>query len=165
MLPPPGDADAIVVSIIERGPAARVLLRDVDDATATPIYIDYHLAPDWFAGVEVALDALDAHLATDPTAVLLLSEHVIQRLEAAAIDDSDGWLTQAVPRTERLHATACERLTMDPRVLADRLRALAAASEIEAFYNAPETHAEALGDRGLDALVWGREEKGPSAAP
>jgi len=132
-LPAPGDGDAFVVAIVERGASARRLLRVVDDATATPIYINYHLGPEWFEGVEDALDALDGHLVTDPTAVLLLAEHLIHRLEDAAIDDSDGWLTQAVPRTERLHAAACERLAIEPRILADRLHGLAAASEIEAF--------------------------------
>lgn len=65
-LPPPDDADAIERAIAERGPAARQLKRDLDDATATPIFIDYHLGPDWFAGVEDALDCVEAHLAGTP---------------------------------------------------------------------------------------------------
>lgn len=152
-LPAPDDTDAAESAITERGAAARRLKRGLDDATATPIFIDYHLAPDWFEGVEDALDGLESHLATDPVAVLLLTEHATRRLEGADLDDSDGWLMRAIPRIERLHAVASKRLAVDPAVLADRLRSLAAASENEAFHDAAETHAEALGERGLRALL------------
>jgi hypothetical protein len=152
-LPTPADTDATERAITERGAAARRLKRELDDATATPIFIDYHLAPDWFEGVADILDALESHLAADPAAVLLLTEHATERLESAALDDSDGWLMQAFPRIEQLHAAAARHLALDPVTLAARLRSLAAASELEAFHNAPRTHAEALGERGLRALL------------
>lgn len=154
-LPPPGSLDATEIALVELGGETRRLKRALDDATATPIFIDYHLAPDWFEGVEAAIDAVEDHLATDPTAALILTEHAIGRLEAAGLDDSDGWLGQAIPRLERIHAAACKRLTLDPEALAERLSVLAKSSELDAFYDAADTHADALGDQGLRALLRG----------
>ena len=154
-LPQFGDEDAVETALLDRGGEASRLRRAVDDATATPIFIDYHLAPDWFEGVAAAIDAVEDHLGNDPTAVLILAEHAIARLETVSLDDSDGWLGQAIPRLERIHAAACRRVGVEPRVLAERLLVLAGVSELEAFHDAADTHAEALGDAGLRALLRG----------
>ncbi len=156
------------------GAPIRALKRQLDDQTATPIHIEYRLGPGWFEGVDYAIDKLESYLSTDAVAVLLLAEHAVRRLEHADLDDSDGWLTQAIPRLERLYAAACKRLALEPEALAHRLRALAAASELEAFHDAAETHSEALGEEGLEALLRfgapeadsrGAAERGPGGPP
>lgn len=152
-LPEPGDLDAAEAALIDRGGDAPRLKRAVDDATATPIFMDYQLAPDWFEGVADAIDAVEGHLATDPIVVLILAEHAISRLEDADLDDSDGRLGQAIPRLERIHAAACRHVGLEPRALAARLSLLAERSELEAFHDAAETHAEPLGEAGLRALL------------
>ncbi len=158
-LPAATDADAVEVTLVGLGADVRDLKRELDDATATPIFIEYRLAPAWAEGVDYAIEALEGHLPTNAAAVLLLTEHAVRRLENAELDDSDGWLSQFIPRLERIHAAACKRLALEPQVLADRLSALAAASELEAFHDAAETHAEALGKRGLQALLRGSGER------
>jgi hypothetical protein len=151
-LPAPGDVDAREVAVAAMGPSARQLRRELDDATAAPIFIDYHLAPDWFDGVSAAIDNIEQAIQDAPLAALLLAEHAIERLEGSGIDDSDGWLNQAIARLETLHATACQAAAIAPLELAARLRSLAARSDFESFWNAPETHREALGPVGLRAL-------------
>lgn len=152
-LPAPGDQDACEVALSELGEDARALRRVVDEATATPVYIDYRLGPEWFEGVADALDEIDQHRNRGPVVAMLVSEYMLQRLEHAHLDDSDGRLTQAFPQLERLHAAASEAAGIDPVALAQRLKALAAASEMEAFYQALDTHREALGERGLAELM------------
>lgn len=151
-LPPPGDVDAREAALAAMGPTARRLRREVEDATAAPIFIDYHLAPGWFEGVNAAIDDIEHVIEDDPPAALLLAEHAIERLEASGIDDSDGWLSQAIPRLEKVHAAACQAAAIAPLDLAARLRSLAARSDFDAFWDAPETHREALGSAGLRAL-------------
>jgi hypothetical protein len=153
--PPPNDLDALEEVLAKRGPAARRLRRAPDQATATPIFIDYRLAPDWFEGIDAVIDELEDHLANEPAAVLLLAEHAIARLEAAAVDDSDGHLIEFVPRVERMHAEACERAGLMGAELASHLGVLAEASEYDAFHSAPDTHAQPLGDAGIRALLRG----------
>lgn len=135
------------------GPRAQHLVRHVNDATATPIFIDYHLAPAWYEGVDAVIEDLAALAPQQPAAALLLAEHTIQRLEHADLDDSDGWLTQAFPQLERIHAVACEQLGLGGSELAERLRLLADASGMEAFHDAPYTHASTLGDAGINRLL------------
>jgi hypothetical protein len=137
---PIGDIDAREVAVAAMGPAARQLRREVDDATAVPIFIGYHLAADWFDGVSTVIDDIEQAIQDAP---LLLAEHAIERLEGSGIDDSDGWLSQAA---------ACQAAAIAPLELAARLRSLAARSDLDSFWNAPETHREALGPVGLRAL-------------
>ena len=68
------------------------LVQAIDDATATPIEITRHLAPDWFAGVETSIDELEDRAVRRPEIVLALTEHLLLRLDQAlgAVDDSDG---------------------------------------------------------------------------
>ena len=152
-LPPPGDLDALEAAIISMSPTVRAVKRWVDDTTATPIYMDYRLAPAWYEGVDEAIDRIDELVVPDPTAAILLAEHALHRLEHADLDDSDGWLMQAFPRLEHAHAAACERLGLTGAPLARRLSALASASELEAFHQAPDTNPNALGDAGINHLL------------
>lgn len=152
-LPRPGDLDALEAAIIAMSPTVRAVKREVDDTTATPIYIDYRLAPTWYEGVDEAIDRIDDLVVPEPTGAILLAEHALQRLEHADLDDSDGWLMQAFPRLEHAHAAACERLGLTGAALARRLSALASESELEAFHQAPDSHANALGDAGINHLL------------
>ncbi len=152
-LPRPGDVDERELALAQHGRVALRLRRMIDDATATPVYIDYDSAPEWFEAVAQAIEELEEHLHASPVQVLLLAEHALDRLDAAHLDDSDGWLGQAVPRLQRLHATACARAGLRGRALAARLAALAKRSSLEAFHDAADTHAEPLGAAGLSALM------------
>src|SRR3954468_14591809 len=88
------------------GADEEALLQAIDDATATPIYIEYNLAPERFDGIAGIIDDLEACAAQRPDIALELVEHVIARLDTAAIDDSDGRLAETLDRLEPLHARA-----------------------------------------------------------
>jgi hypothetical protein len=81
------------------------LLQAVDDATATPIEITRRLAEEWFTGVEWALDELEELATHRPPVALVLTEHLLLRLEdaLASVDDSDGGMVTALERLLPLH--------------------------------------------------------------
>jgi hypothetical protein len=102
--------------------------------------------------VSAAIDGIEQVIEDDRLAALLLAERAIERLDASGIDDSHGWLSHRIPRLEKLHPAACRAAAIAPLDLAARLRSLAARSEFDALWNAPETRREALGSAGLRAL-------------
>ena len=81
------------------------LLQAIDDATATPVEITRRLAEEWFTGVEWALDDLEELATRRPTIALVLTEHLLLRLEAglSCVDDSDGGMVVALERLLPLH--------------------------------------------------------------
>ena len=102
------------------------LLQSIDDATATPVYVSYKLAPEWFDGVLYVLDELEACLSTRPAIALALVEHTIARLDRAAngVDDSDGGMVEACTRLASLHAAAAHAAGLSDRDTAERARVL-----------------------------------------
>ena len=70
------------------------LLQAIDDATATPIYVTYALATEWFVGIHAVIDELEAVVPARPSVALALIEHMILRLDRAVggvDDDGGGW--------------------------------------------------------------------------
>ena len=112
------------------GADEEALLQAVDDATATPIYIEYRLAPEWFDGIANTIDDLEECLPRRPDVAMALIGHMIVRLDGAGVDDSDGGLVE-----------------------------LAHALDVEPFGSAAATHREALGDEGLRAIVAAAETR------
>src|SRR3954454_24562396 len=51
------------------GADEEALLQAVDDATATPIYIEYSLAPEWFDGTDRVIDEFAACVTKRPDPV------------------------------------------------------------------------------------------------
>src|SRR3954470_8617118 len=85
------------------GAGEEALLQAIDDATATPIYVPYKLADEWFGGIQGVIDELDECVARRPDVALVLIEHMIDRLNAASVDDSDGGLVEAFEVLAPLH--------------------------------------------------------------
>jgi hypothetical protein len=82
------------------------LLQAVDDATATPIYIEYSFAAEWFDGVAYVIDGLGSWVERRPKIALVLIERMIARLEDAGVDDSDGGRAKQFERLEQLRVEA-----------------------------------------------------------
>lgn len=80
------------------------LAQAVDDSTATPIYVSYRLAGEWFEGVHAVLDVLEDRIPNRPRIVLALLEHAAFRLDRASgsVDDSDGGMIEAGARLHEL---------------------------------------------------------------
>lgn len=102
------------------------LAQAVDDATATPIYIPYRLAPEWLDGVNAALDQLEDQLQRRLVVVLTLLEHSLFRLERAAVDDSDGGMVDVGERIHDLLMACVDAAGLSPDETAARLTTLAA---------------------------------------
>src|SRR4051812_20505619 len=103
------------------GAEEEALLQAIDDATATPIYIEYRLAAEWFDGIADVVDDLEACVPRRPDVALALIEHMILRLDGAGVDDSDGGLVETFGRLEPLHARAASTAKEGPAALAERL--------------------------------------------
>ena len=143
----------------EWGANEEALLQAIDDATATPIYIEYRLAPEWFDGIADVIHDLESCVGRRPDVAVVLIEHMIARLDTAAVDDSDGGLVETFERLEPLHARAASAAGEDPVELAERLVELAHALDVEPFGGAATTHREALGDAGLRAIIAAAEAR------
>jgi hypothetical protein len=141
----------------EWGAEEEALLQAVDDATATPIYIEYRLDPEWFDGIADVIDDVEACVRTRPVVALALIEHMILRLDRAGVDDSDGGLVETFERLEPLHAAAASG--EDPVALAERLVELAHALDIDPFSRAASTHRKELGVAGLLAIIAAAEAR------
>ena len=129
------------------------LLQAVDDATATPVDIGYTLAPEWFDGIADVIDELESCSGRRPDIAMVLIEHVIARLDAASVDDSDGGIVEALQRLEPLHAVAASRAGQDPIELGERLVRLAHQLDLEPFGSPSATHGAILGETGLQAII------------
>jgi hypothetical protein len=128
------------------------LRKAIDGATRTGRYIDYASASDWAAGVDAALDAVEA-LASGPRAeiALKLVEWAIARIDEAtgSIDDSDGHCGALLNRAQEIHVAAVAAVRPDPVALARKLFAREIDDGYDIFWGVAPRYAEALGERGL----------------
>src|SRR3954447_18480416 len=115
------------------GADEEALLQAIDDATATPICIEYRLAPAGFDGIADVIDDLEASVTRRPDVALVLVEHMIDRLNAATVDDSDGGRVEAFERLAPLHTAAATGARPDPAWLAERLVDLVIEVDLEPF--------------------------------
>lgn len=128
------------------------LRKAIDGATRTGAYIDYSSAPDWAAGVDAALDAIE-EIASGARAEIALkfAERAFDRIERAteSIDDSDGYCGALLSRAQEIHLTAASAARPEPVQLARDLFAREMNDQYDIFYGAAELYAEVLGERGL----------------
>jgi uncharacterized Zn finger protein len=124
----------------------------IDEATATPGYVDYREAEGWADGAEAVLEQISALVEHgQPDAALELLPRFFDNLEEAveSIDDSDGELTGLAERALEIHRAACRAAPPDPATLAAELFEREADNDFDWFYGASETYAEILGEAGL----------------
>src|SRR4051812_37788962 len=135
------------------GADEEALLRAIDDATATPIYVPYALASEWFDGIQWVIDELDECVVRRPDVALVLVEHMIDRLHAVEVDDSDGGTVEAFERLAPLHLATASGARPDPIAFARRLVDLAIQVDLEPFADPAASYGDLLGDGGLRALI------------
>lgn len=102
----------------------RELLQAVEDASATPIYVEYRISREWFEGIESVIDDLEARLDSRPKVVLTLIERLLVRLDRADVDDSGGGTVAALRRLGPVYAEAGRALEEDRASLGKRVAEL-----------------------------------------
>ena len=161
---------AMIVELAERDPAlfrkleiasaadraddktlAARLGKAIDQATATRGFVEYGEAGGWAAGVDEALDALEALDAKRDRLVLKLAEHAIDRIETAieSIDDSNGECGDLLERARDIHIRAARSIRPDPIALARDLFERETGDGYGTFDGAAWLYADALGEAGL----------------
>jgi tetratricopeptide (TPR) repeat protein len=128
------------------------LRRAIDNATRVNEYIDYPSARDWAAGINEALDAVEALASGARAAIALqLAERAIERIGRAfeSIDDSDGHIGMLLNRAREIHFTAATASRPEPGQLARDLFALEMNDDFGAFHRLARLYAEVLGEAGL----------------
>ena len=167
---PNGVLVAMIVELAERDPAlfrkleiasaadgaddktlAARLGKAIDQATATRGYVEYGEAGGWAAGVDEALDAVDALDSRHDRLVLKLAERAIDRIESAieSIDDSDGECGDLLERARDIHIRAARGARPDPVALARDLFERETGDGYGTFDGAAWLYAEVLGEAGL----------------
>ena len=160
---------AMVVELAERDPAlfrkleiasaadgaddktlAARLRKAIDKATATRGYVDYDEAGGWAAGVDEALDALEALDSKHARLVLELAERAIDQIEEAieSIDDSDGECSGLLERARDIHIDAARAARPDPVELARDLYERETGDDYGTFAGAASLYADVLGEAG-----------------
>ena len=161
---------AMIVELAERDPAlfrkleiasaadraddktlAARLGKAIDQATATRGFVEYGEAGGWAAGVDEALDALEALDAKRDRLVLKLAEHAIDRIETAieSIDDSNGQCGDLLERARDIHIRAARSARPNPIALARDLFERETGDGYGTFDGAAWLYADALGETGL----------------
>ncbi len=123
----------------------------IDQATATRGYVEYRGAGGWAAGVEEALDALDALDSRHDHLLFKLAERAIDRIESAieSIDDSDGECGELLERARDIHIRAARGARPEPMALARDLFERETGDGYGTFDCAARLYADVLGEVGL----------------
>jgi uncharacterized Zn finger protein len=128
------------------------LRKEIDSATRTGQFVDYHEAPEWAAGVDSVLDTI-AGFASGARAALAceLAERALDRIEQAIenIDDSDGHCSGLLAHAHDIHRAAVLELRPEPVQLARDLFAREMKDDFGMFEGAVALYADALGESGL----------------
>jgi uncharacterized Zn finger protein len=122
--------------------------RAVDDAV---VFDDYYGSPwDYAGGIENVVGAI-AELLEEGFAseVMELSEYSLAAVEGAVRYDVDGTIGGILQELERIHHEACERADPDPETLAKRLFEWELGGDHDTFFDAVNTYADVLGNKGL----------------
>ena len=123
--------------------------RAVDDAVKCD---DDCYGPPWeyASGIQNVVEAI-AELLEDGFAaeVVELSEYALARVEEALEHDLDGTIGDISEELEEIHLKACKRAKPDPEALAKQLFDWELGSDHDTFFDALETYAEVLGERGI----------------
>jgi uncharacterized Zn finger protein len=113
---------------------------------------DGYYGPPWeYAGgiqnvVEAIEELLDEGFAAE---VVELSEYALAKCEEATGYDVVGTIGDTIEDLEKIHLKACKRAKPDPEALAKRLFDWELGSDHDMFYDALNTYAEVLGERGI----------------
>jgi uncharacterized Zn finger protein len=161
------DTAAAVTHTDDKAVGAR-LRKEVDRATRTGGFVDYHEAAAWAADVDSVLDTI-ADFASGARVGLAreLAERAFERIEQAIenIDDSDGHCSGLLAHTRDIHRAAILKVQPEPVELARDLFAREMKDDFGTFEGAVALYADALGETGLSEyrrLATEAWEKNPS---
>lgn len=112
---------------------------------------DYYGSPRDYAGdienVTASIaELLEAGFAAE---VVELCEYALAAVEGVADYDVDGTIGGILEGLERLHHEACKRAEPDPEALAKRLFEWELGGDHDTFFDAANTYADVLGERGI----------------
>ncbi|KRT54849.1 DUF6880 family protein [endosymbiont of Ridgeia piscesae] len=125
----------------------------IDQAIGSDGFIDYYAMPDYYRGMDGAIDAIDELLAQGhAAAVIELSEYALQRTTRAieTVEDSDGYMSLLLERLQALHLSACRKAKPDQEVLAERLFRWELSGDWDVFHGAIKSYTQVLGMRGRE---------------
>ena len=126
--------------------------RAIDEAVEPDGFVSYREAYDYTQGIDEVIDSIaDLLKEGNPTPVIELTEYALDAVEHAmgSIDDSDGCMSSILERLQEIHLKACKKAKPDPEALARRLFEWELHTDYETFYDAAETYAAVLGEKGL----------------
>ncbi len=78
-----------------------------------------------------------------------LAEYALRAAENAMGYDAEGYMLGVLQNIERLHHEACRQAPPDPEILARRLFEWELNGHYDTFFDAVDTYADVLGERGL----------------
>jgi len=136
----------------QKGVELETFKQVINEATNTDGFVDYHSAYDFARGIDNVIDCMKELLEDGfSQEVMELTEHALRRAEKALgeMDDSDGYMGDILERLQEIHHNACVKAKPDPEGLAKRLFEWELATDWDTFYEAAETYADVLGEKGL----------------
>ncbi len=112
---------------------------------------DYYSSPRNYARGIMNVTASIADLLEEGFAaeVVELSEYALAAVEGVADYDVDGTIGGILEGLEEIHHEACKQAEPDPEALAKRLFEWELGGDHHTFFDAANTYADVLGDRGL----------------
>ena len=123
--------------------------RALDDAVS---FDDDYYGPPWeyASGIENVVGAIEELLEEGfAPEVIELSEYALASVEKAMNYDVDGTIGEILERLEGIHLKACKRAKPDQEALAKRLFEWELGGDYDTFFDAVNTYADVLGERGL----------------
>ena len=115
-------------------------------------FVDYYQMRSYAAGIDTAIESLQALLKEGYTAETVeLTEYALSLLEDAlnSMDDSDGTMTGIMEMLEALHHDACKQGTPEIEPLVKRLFSWQIRTQWDIFSNLLEEYADVFGKEGL----------------
>jgi hypothetical protein len=124
--------------------------RAIDAAVDFEGFPEYGSPWDYARGIENAVASIAELLEEGFAAeVVELSEYALAAVEGVVDYDVDGTIGGILEGLEELHHEACKRAEPDPEALAKRLFEWELGGDHDTFFDAANTYADVLGDRGL----------------
>jgi uncharacterized Zn finger protein len=136
----------------QKGPNTKAFRKLIAEATNTRGFVDYYSAYDFSTGIHETVDSIEDLLSEGyAKEAIELSEYALGRVEKALgeMDDSDGYMGEILECLQQIHHKACVKAKPDPEALAKRLFEWELATDWDTFYEAAETYADVLGEKGL----------------
>jgi uncharacterized Zn finger protein len=123
--------------------------RAIDDAVA---FDDDYYGPPWeyARGIQNIVGAIEELLSEGfAPEVIELSEYALASVEGAMTYDVEGTIGDVLEALEGLHHKACKQAKPDQEALAKRLFEWELGGDYDTFFDAVNTYADVLGERGL----------------